>query len=331
MSNITETKPSLIVLTPVRNEAWVLKAFLKATSLWADHIIVTDQLSTDGSREILQEFPKVILVENNRPEMHQAATRKLLFDAAKKIPGEKVLFTLDADEFLSGDFVHTEDWARIINSKPGDCFCWRWMNLKKDDITQYSTFQHYYWAVHVSDNLWEGLFPDNFIHEWRLPWPSPSNKVLINDFCSIHLARINSLRQRNKERFYQVTTLGQDNKKSSISLYRQYHAEDDLQYFPVPENAYDFYKQNDLDIWAYVNVHDEGEYYTTEVLRYFERDGLKRYAFLDIWDDDWLRSNDIVDPRRRIHKSALWYLEKTQSNRKRFIVRIMDKVLKAFI
>ena len=29
--------PLLIVMTPVRNEAWVLHAFLKSTSLWADY------------------------------------------------------------------------------------------------------------------------------------------------------------------------------------------------------------------------------------------------------------------------------------------------------
>ena len=49
-------KPLLVVLTPVFNEAWILPAFLKATSLWADYIIIADQMSTDGSREIYKEF-----------------------------------------------------------------------------------------------------------------------------------------------------------------------------------------------------------------------------------------------------------------------------------
>ena len=39
-------RPTLVVLTPVRNEAWILRAFLEATSLWADHIIIADQMST---------------------------------------------------------------------------------------------------------------------------------------------------------------------------------------------------------------------------------------------------------------------------------------------
>ena len=44
--------PLMIVMTPVRNEAWVLPAFLESTSRWADYIIIADQMSTDGSREI---------------------------------------------------------------------------------------------------------------------------------------------------------------------------------------------------------------------------------------------------------------------------------------
>lgn len=54
----------MIVLTPVFNEAWILPAFLIAMSLWADYIIIADQMSTDGSREIYKEFEKVIVINN---------------------------------------------------------------------------------------------------------------------------------------------------------------------------------------------------------------------------------------------------------------------------
>lgn len=297
--------PLLIVMTPVRNEAWVLRAFLEATSRWADYIIIADQMSTDGSREIAKAYPKVILIDNKNPEMHMAATRRLLFEEAKKIEGEKILFALDADEFLSGDFVNTEGWLKILNSQPDDSFCWRWMNLKANDITKYSTFQHYYWAVHESEALWQGEFPDNFIHEWRLPWSPKADgghTFQLDDFCSIHLARVNQNRQRNKERFYQVSTIGQNPNKSSISLYRQYHTEEDLQYFEVPVDAYKFYENNGLDIWHYVDLHDEGAYYTSEILKYFKRDGIGKFALLDIWDEDWMKRNGLADPRTKWHK-----------------------------
>lgn len=330
----TKHTPLLIVMTPVRNEAWVLRAFLEATSLWADHIIIADQMSTDGSREIAKEYPKVILIDNNRPEMHMAATRRLLFEEAKKIEGEKILFALDADEFLSGDFVHTEDWRKILESKPDDSFCWRWMNLKGGNPQLYFAGPHFYWAVHESPVLWEGEFPDNFIHEWRLPW-SPnadgSHSFNLDDFYSIHLARVHQNRQKNKERFYQVSTLGQNPKKSSVSLYRQYHTEEDLQVLQVPFDAYKFYESKGLDIWQYVDLHDEGAYYTSEILRYFERDGIGKYAMLDIWDKDWMKRNGVTDPRTKLHKLFQYYLKKTTPISNHFIVRVFDKVLKWFI
>ena len=325
------SSPLLVVLTPVRNEAWVLRAFLEATSLWADYIIIADQMSTDGSREIAKEYPKVILIDNNRKEMHQAATRRLLFETSKKIEGDKLLFTLDADEFLSGDFIHTADWKRIMESEPDDSFCWRWMNLKRNDITKYSTFQHYYWCVHESKDLWNGMFPDNFIHEWRLPWSPKADekhKFLLDDFCSIHLARVNELRQRNKERFYQVSTVGQNPKKSRISLYRQYHTEEKLEYMDVPSDAYCFYEEQGIDLWKYIDLNDEGEYYTSEILRYFQRDGMKKYALLDIWEVDWMERNGLKDPRNVFHKMLFGYLRKTNPYANSIWVRCIDKIFK---
>ena len=63
--------PLIVVLTQVRNDAWVLRAFLEATSLWADYIIIADRMSTDGSREIAQDYPKVILIDNHRIEINE--------------------------------------------------------------------------------------------------------------------------------------------------------------------------------------------------------------------------------------------------------------------
>ena len=102
-------KPLLICMTPIRNEAWVLHAFLKATSIWADYIIIADQLSTDGSREIALSYPKVILIDNNHPDYNEADRQKMLIDRARQIEGDKILFGLDADEIFAANFQETND------------------------------------------------------------------------------------------------------------------------------------------------------------------------------------------------------------------------------
>lgn len=54
-------KPIVCCLTPVKNEACILERFLYAASLWADHIIVADQMSTDESREIAKKIQRLYL------------------------------------------------------------------------------------------------------------------------------------------------------------------------------------------------------------------------------------------------------------------------------
>lgn len=335
----TKNKPKLIVLTPVRNEAWILRAFLAATSLWADKIIIADQMSTDGSREIYREFShrtsnkcELIVIDNKREDMHQAATRRLLFDKAREVLNgdtNAILFTLDADEFLSGDFLNSNDWKRILQSEPDDAFCWRWMNLRDGDVTHYDYGPYYYWAVHVSDSLWDGMFPDNFIHEWRLPWPpgcSKEKEFNLDELCSLHFARVNTLRQRNKERFYSVSSLAFKSKWTSVSIYRMYHPVKSATYCEtVPKNAFDWYLEQGVNINELVDLQDEGQYYTDEVKRFMTRDGYKKYALLDIWDLDWCQRNGIINPQNKMHKMVIRYFSWSNKHRN-VITKILDKL-----
>ena len=71
-------RPAIVVVTPVRNEAWVLDAFLTCTSSWADYIILADQHSDDGTREIAQKYEKVILIDNPTQEWSENICRTRL-------------------------------------------------------------------------------------------------------------------------------------------------------------------------------------------------------------------------------------------------------------
>ena len=74
----------VIVLTPVRNEAWILHPFLQVTSLYADHIIVLDQFSDDGSQEICKQYPKVTLLHADSEEYDEAKRQITLIDKARE-------------------------------------------------------------------------------------------------------------------------------------------------------------------------------------------------------------------------------------------------------
>lgn len=328
-------RPLLVIVSIVRNEAWVLDAFLSAASLWADMIVIADQMSTDGSREIYKRYPKVHVIDNDRPNMHQAASRRLVLDEARRLLNgntNAVLFALDADEVLEGDFMHSEAWKKIVNSKPNDCFEWSWMNLKTGDSTQYSVPQPFYWGVHTSEHVWDGFFPDNNVHEWRLPFPSPyDNEIVLKDFYSLHFARLNVKRQKNKERFYQVNSMEDRTRYNVINIYRQYHVNKVEAYYKVPDDAYSYYLQNGVNLLSLLNLNDDGMHYTDEIKNYFAKNGLDKYAMLDIWDNEWCKRNGIVAPKRSyLQKVVMWYLQKSNPYSHSFIIRMIDKILKVF-
>jgi hypothetical protein len=331
---MNQQRPLLIVVSIVRNEAWVLDAFLSATSLWADMIIIADQMSTDGSRDIYKRYPKVHMIDNDRPNMHQAASRRLVLDEARRIlngNNNAVLFALDADEILEGDFMQSVAWGQIVNSKPNDCFEWRWMNLLPGDATHYDVPVPYYWAVHVSEQLWDGIFPDSKIHEWRLPWPNTDvREIKLNDLYSIHFGggyHVN--RQRNKSRFYQVNSMEDSIRYNVINLFRQYHEISKCEIYQVPKDAYVYYERIGLDILSMINLLDDGEHFTKEVKAYFEKNGTAKYAMLDIWDEDWCKRNNIETPKRNVvQKIIMWYLRISNPYSRSIIVRAIDKFLK---
>ena len=50
------SQPIHIVMTPTRNEAWGIRAFLESTMRWADYVIICDQFSTGGMMEIVAPY-----------------------------------------------------------------------------------------------------------------------------------------------------------------------------------------------------------------------------------------------------------------------------------
>jgi len=82
-----DAKPTVICLTPIKNESWILDRFIQCASLWADHIIIADQQSTDESRVIAGRYSKVTLIENSSATYSEKERQQLLLEAARKIPG----------------------------------------------------------------------------------------------------------------------------------------------------------------------------------------------------------------------------------------------------
>ncbi len=214
-----ENKPVIICLTPVRNEAWILDTFLRCTSLWADYIIVADQHSNDGSREIATKYEKVILIENNSEEYNEPERQRLLIYAARKIKGKRLLITLDADEIFAGNFLETEEWSTMLNSEEGTVFGFHWINLLPSCKKFWKSEGYFPWAIMDDNSNHRG----EEIHSPRVPVKDWSSIVRLQQINVLHYQYTDWQRMESKHRYYQCLERLKFPQKSAITIFRMYN------------------------------------------------------------------------------------------------------------
>ncbi len=229
----------IICLTPIKNEEWILDNFLKAASLWADHIIVLDQHSTDLSLEIVKKYNKAILLEND-DEYNEVSRQKRLLVEARKIDNKAILIALDADEFLSGNFAEDPDWGRVKNMGEGIVLQFPWDNLYKNSGKYWnaSTGKPFGFA---DDGISE--HGGSIIHNDRLPAGKNFKTFLLKNVHVMHFMYTDWARMDSKHRWYQAWERI-NRPRSSLSIYREYHhmfAIKKNNLVPIPAEWFDYY------------------------------------------------------------------------------------------
>jgi hypothetical protein len=312
--------PQIFCLTPVKNEAWILERFLKCASLWADRIIIADQGSTDGSREIARMFPKVTLIDNLSEKFNQAERQQMLLAAARQTSGPKVLLALDADEFLSANFLISPEWESIKNSPAGTVVSLQ-LPIICADVSGLSFFDlKAEVAVGFVDD--GSPFKGSIIHSLRIPIPAGSPSLALTEIKLMHYCLMDRRRFDSRIRWYQCFEyLG--GTKRPIEIYRFYHPDlsgKGCAIKPVPTEWIQGYVDRGIDVCS---VHRKGAYpWDKEVLDYFEKYGLHKFKRLAIWDLDWSKiHHDLYpeepikpfpDPRSGFEKLIHQWLEATQ-------------------
>jgi hypothetical protein len=312
-------RPKIVCLTPVKNEAWILERFLKCASLWADHIIIADQASDDGSREIARSFKKVQLIENSAAVFNEPERQKLLIEAARAIPGDKLLIALDADEFLTANFLGSREWDLILRAVPGTVINFQWACVLPDRQSYY-VFPTEFSLGFLDDGAeHQGMV----IHSPRLPVPEDSPRISLREVKVMHFSTIDFDRFKSKIRWYQCWEFSKHRWDGRlVQLYRWYHRDFHVprhQVRPLPNEWTTGYgpSMHLLD----VPKHD---YYRwdEDLLRLFVEQGTNRFSKIALWDQDWeimyKRINGssaplkLSDPRSRIEKWVHAWLERTQ-------------------
>lgn len=323
--------PIHVVMTPVRNEAWVLRAFLEATSQWADYIIIADQMSTDGSREIAAQYEKVILIDNKNPEFNEPERQAMLVAKAREVSAgrDTLLWGLDADEILDAHFMKTEDWQRIIHSVPGDVFWFKWAELCPDKENYWLSPKTYYpWLFHDDGKEPHGNYVRN-MHSMRIPYPIEEKQLhYVDDFRVLHLAYLNPFRTRAKRRFYCFVDW-EMNRWPPISLARSYaQTKKDEGLFPILDNMLYSKEKDGFDIFALVDTTEKRSWFDDYLVERFPRHPMNQLRKLPIWDKEFCLTYGLKDGRTIVDKIIHRYAYATRYRSSFLIIRAIDKILK---
>ena len=329
-------KPVIICLTPVKNEAWILDRFLQAASLWADYIIVSDQGSTDGSIEIAKKYSKVILLENEElPYFDEYLMRSPLFDAARKIKGNRILISLDVDELLIPNWNYSREWKTLLNAPKGTILCFPLLNIRPDfDLC----WQPEVVCCGYIDDGTEYTTPA-LIHTPRSIESVSSDRIYFKEIGILHFQYTDWKRMACKQRWYQCIELIKKI-NNPVAIFRRYHSMYELRACklePVPEKWGEEYAKYDIDITSV--YHQAFLPWEKTILNYMNEFGASYFRHLNIWTVSWCaiakkwgypNPEKYKDPRNKLEKLINRWLIKTQSRCQCWWVKMIDKIISLF-
>ncbi len=327
-------KVTIICLIPTRNNASLLFRCLQSASLWADYIIICDQMSTDGTREIALSFPKVKLIDNPLEEYNESVRQKLLINEARKIEGQRLFIALDADEIFTPNILYSSEWKTILNAKPGTIFKFQWANFGPNSSYMWLGY-HFPWGYMDDGYEHEENKP---IHSGRIPIPLTHDIIQLNQIKVIHFQFVDWQKMLIKHCYYQCQEVIFSPKKSAIDLYRTYHHMDTLnnsQFIPIPQDWIIEYNKLGIDI---TSLYLESiSWFEEQCLILIEKYGAVFFRKLDIWGINWKENAKkwnrpnlqiFEDPRSKIDKQIHKWLAKTQTKLHKRFYRRMDRLIK---
>lgn len=293
----------IIVLCPVKNEDWILELFLKATSLFADLIIVADQFSTDNTVKIAQSFEKVIVIPNDRQEYDEDYRQRLLIAESRKhfTSSKKLLIALDADEIIAACSLRTTEWEKIASLPVGTV-----VKFKKPEVL-------FHEKMCIQS---ESLFPLGFvddgsehvgkkIHSVRVPYRADSEVYVSQEIIFMHMALSRLEEYKARQNLYSMVE--KINRTKGIVQRLNYYSPS-LQFLlnskhktDLPDHWYDLYQKLGVHLSSIKSsVYNQ---YNFQIVDLLLLHGMQRFRFEDIWATDY-KSVWLNHPKYNAHTAV---------------------------
>jgi glycosyltransferase involved in cell wall biosynthesis len=326
---------------PIKNESWILVNFIECALTWADFVIVGDHCSSDDSANIVRQYAqkyntvKIIPIPDRA---YEDIRRKVLIDEARKIPGRRLIFSIDADEMISANWTASSEWDLMLNAAPGTRFHFDWIELWPG-LKQCCIFGMT--AAFVDDDTeYHGVK----IHSPRIP-ATTGTTVELKDIKLLHYVLIEPARMFSRHRWYkcyEYVEIGEKPWDICVSYQDTQIKTYDRPVVPARE---EWLKYEWLD--KYKSGEETGNqcyWWDQEILDYFNTYGVQKFSKLNIWDVDWNhkakllgRKGDYPDPRSNYEISIHRFIEKYREDlkfSKKLLFRAINKfartVLRAF-
>lgn len=276
----------IVVITPVRNEAWIIRRFVETVAQFADAIILADQQSTDATRSIAGTVSKVQIVDNPNPAYDEASRQTVLLESARRLEGAgNLLIALDADELPTADSLLRERWERLRQLPPGSV-----LKFRKHEVLPESLNLD-------PETVWFplGLVDDgrpprgSLIHSLRLPVTTEDAEHRVDSVQFLHLARARRHEFQARQYHYcMVETLSGTKSWYHRGLYyspilnrRRFR----MAGVPVPPEWLDYPGQGRLPLASLPS--SRYNHFHARCLDLFGTHGWKRFIWDDVWHEDW--------------------------------------------
>ncbi|MEN7549786.1 glycosyltransferase family 2 protein [Rapidithrix thailandica] len=324
-------KPKIFIITPVKNEAWILERFLSVSSHIADYVIINDQNSTDGSQDIYEKYEKVVLLKNDTSQYNEATRQLDMIKKAREIePGRKIIFALDSDEVFAANSLQLAEWQKIIEAEPGTV-----IHFEKPEVlpgvNKVIRYDNTYPIGFVDEHgpesdfyyLLRGfakkqhLLLDQGV-DYTVSSIDENPQLHLQDVKILHYAFTRPKAIKSKMRFYNVVESSMYGHSLKTTLRRRYffkanyyEEQGNIQVMnPAWVNAWE---QKGIDMTSIPQQEDY--WWDFEILEYFKKHGSRKFWYDNIWDKDWgtfyrknRTSGKILENHLRIEKPP-WYLK----------------------
>lgn len=288
----------VIAMVPARNEAWVIEHSLACLSKFCDVILVSDRNSDDGTREICQRFPKVVILDPG-PESRIREQRWQLLDAARDYDGHNLLWSNDADELLSPRLINAFLESRRDELAVGRVVECRFYTLwnSPGQYRDYSYYQPYWSRLGFVDDRRADY--DRSVaaplHEPRTPADEHAPAVRGDNLPMLHLQWMVPHRNQLKQAWYRCREW-LDRGKSAASINELYATT-----FPAPRARTAPVPPEWVADLTFPDASGDlsPSWHQREIFAWFDECGVEHFEPLEIWHIGVLRD----EFRRRVGRS----------------------------